>query len=117
MEKECVPYLLALRMKALDYDEPCMASRDMGNNNGLIQVPTWQQAFRWFREEHKFYCYPEPTGSWKYTCKYRGEDKKGKHWSGFLKDISDNILFFNSFEEAELECLIKLIEIVESKTD
>jgi hypothetical protein len=134
MEKEFVPYGLALRMKVIGFDEPCFALYknskfrfeikdcnsivDFYNRDGKIVsylAPTFSQAFRWFREKYKFYCYPEPTGSWRYTCKYRGEDKKGKHWSGFLKDISDNILFFNAFEEAELECLKKLIEIVEKQ--
>jgi hypothetical protein len=139
MEKEFVPYELALRMKALDYDEPCFAyflnsilqypawEKDYSYFNEMSDInpnfkkhehvlaPTWQSAFRWFREKYKLYCYPNPTGSWRYTGIYRGEDKKGKHWVGSLRDISGIILFFDSFEEAEIACLIKLIEIVEKE--
>lgn len=77
-----------------------------------VDIPTFSQAFRWFREKYKLYCLPEPSGSWRYICNYRGEDLNGKHWSGYLRDERRNVLFYNSYEEAELACLRKLIEIV-----
>ena len=126
MEKEFIPYELALRMKNLGFDKPCIGYYTSptglllqqptgGNGEFVYYAPLYQQAFRWFREKYKLYCYPNPTGSWRYTGIYRGEDEKGKHWVGSLRDISGIILFFNSFEEAELACLTKLIEIVEKE--
>jgi hypothetical protein len=91
MTSEFIPYDLALRLKALGFDEPCMASRDMGNGNGLIQIPIYQQAFRWFRNVE--------NGSYNHL----------DFMYEYLKDESI------TYEEAELACLIKLIEIVESK--
>jgi hypothetical protein len=104
LELEFVPYELALRMKQLRFDEPCMASRDMGNNHGLIQVPTWQSAFRWFREKYKFYAsvvHMNKKNAF-YITVY-GEEKIE--------------FYFDTYEEAELACLTKLIELVESKTE
>ena len=52
MNKEFVSYEQALALKELGFDEPCMSSRDINNGEGLIQLPLYQQAFRWFREKH-----------------------------------------------------------------
>jgi hypothetical protein len=78
----------------------------------FIAAPTFSQAFKWFREKHKLLCLPEPTGSWRYSCHYRSEDRDGKHWVGYLRGKNNNVMFFNTYEEAELACLRKLIEIV-----
>jgi hypothetical protein len=113
-EKEFITYELALRMKALDYDEPCMASRDMGNNHGLIQVPTWQSAFRWFREKysthveiHETTDWEEDNESWSFVIfKYRLGDNDG---------MISSTIDYDTYEDAELDCLKKLIEIVENE--
>jgi len=101
LQKEFVPYGLALRMKQLGFDEPCMASKDMNNDEGLIQLPLYQQAFRWFREKHGL-----------------GHMINGIGYETFLMNIGGVVriyspLAFNSYEEAELECIKKLLEIVE----
>jgi hypothetical protein len=108
MEKEFVPYELALRMKQLGFDEPCMASRDMGNNHGLIQVPTWQSAFRWFREKYELHSTITSISqeSWQWHITKPGESL------GKLYDED-----FYTYEEAELACIEKLIEIVELKLE
>jgi hypothetical protein len=51
LEKEFIPYQEAFELKELGFDEPCMASRDMNNKEGIIQIPLYQQAFRWFRKK------------------------------------------------------------------
>jgi hypothetical protein len=65
MEKEFVPYELALRMKALGFDEPCFAWSVPNNENFIIspcekyngrqslmtQIPLYQQAFRWLYQK------------------------------------------------------------------
>jgi hypothetical protein len=50
-EKEFVEYTEALELKQLGFDEPCMASRDMNNKEGIIQIPLYQQAFRWLYQK------------------------------------------------------------------
>jgi hypothetical protein len=134
MEKEFVPYEPTLALKDIGYQNPnpiggyrggAIFYYDKGSelfydglpmysssyHEGQIIAPLYQQVFRWFRENHKLVCLPEPTGSWRYSCHYRSEDKDGKHWVGYLRDKENKIIFYDSYEEAELACLKKLIEI------
>ena len=112
MEKEFVPYQPSLDMKELGFDEPCFGY--YGKNNVFMffvdvtscitnsefelypTAPTFSQAFRWFRENYGVHMYP---------TKY-DETKWWIAWGTWTSEV------FNSFEEAELECLKKLIEIV-----
>ena len=108
MNKEFVPYEQALALKELGFDEPCMSSRDMNNGEGLIQIPLYQQAFRWFRDVHELEGVPQKADSfswfkfciWKYTS-------NGKHRVNDAFDFEHK-----TYEEAESACLDKLIEIV-----
>jgi hypothetical protein len=102
MEKEFVPYGLALRMKDLGFDEPCFVTMDQTGFMHLkgteypirgsmvyheVNVPTWQSAFRWFREKYKL------SHIW------------------IMDELLDTGEY--TYEEAERACLEKLIEIVE----
>jgi hypothetical protein len=124
MEKEFVPYEQALALKELGFDETCFGYYDnkaviIFNTNGqpvrkdwiwvknqiiptdMILAPTLSQIFRWFRDNHNL-C------SWVYQSNI-----ELYHYS-VLKDsryLSPSIEF-TTYEEAELECLKKLIEIV-----
>jgi hypothetical protein len=126
MEKEFVPYELALRMKQLGFDEPCFAyyytlnGRDwkfaekteyykLDDNMNIggkftISAPLIQQAFKWFREKYGYWSYIKEAT--KGTCRFYIEKFDEKF---FNSDIID------SYEEAELECLKKLIEIIKQK--
>jgi hypothetical protein len=131
MEKEFVPYELALRIKAIGFDEPCwgyyytLNGRDWKfaekteyhrlddemNIGGkfTISAPLFQQAFRWFRE-NGFICHI--TNDLSNNLKdeiYVYVMTKGY---GTLIDRSEE---YFTYEEAELACLQKLIEIVEEK--
>ena len=107
MEKEFVPYELAVKLKEFGFDEPCLAN---WSNNKVFQInhdfykssemderwltaPTFSQAFRWFREPK--------NGSLNHL----------DFMYDYLKDD------FMSYEESELACLEKLIEIVEMKKE
>ena len=110
MEKEFIPYELALELKELGFDEKCL-SCSVSNTDAsgitwtsVLVAPLYQQAFRWFREK-----YDMQLG----ICHING---------GFDCWTNDGDLFengkycnFKTYEEAELECLKKLIEIVKSK--
>jgi hypothetical protein len=129
MEKEFAPYEQALALKELGFDEPCLAwygSEDIFEISGnyknsthtigyCVSAPLYQQAFRWFREKYDLQCWPEVTGSNRYSCRYDGNDDIGKRYVGYLRDNLNNILFYKTYKEAELACLIKLIEIVKNK--
>jgi hypothetical protein len=108
MEKEFVPYELALRMKALGFKERCimhwwkgkLSYYQMGDFSPThTSAPTYSQAFRWFREKYGLYCgFNEPK-----SIKIR------------LEHNTFEIIRKESDEEAETACLEKLLEIVEEE--
>jgi len=124
MEKEFIPYEQAVVLKELGFDEPCFGL--YGKSKGtlfnlfkvisekfddvddlhFIKAPLYQQAFRWFRE--------------KYSLNSFIIDSKSYNWyfniNDMVKDdVISEVLYFNTYEEAKLECLKKLIEIVKKK--
>ncbi len=121
MTKEFVPYDRALKLKELGFDETCFAwfvSREYGLQLGTvvksdlfrdgILAPTFSQTFRWFREEYNRHSFIELIV----------EDKIRFDYVLYVdKDEADCIDYgdgpFETYEEAELACLDKLIEIVE----
>lgn len=105
MEKEFIPYEQALKLKKLGFNEPCLSSRDMNNDKGLIQVPLYQQAFRWFRDKHKLQSTITSISqeSWQWHIQKPGQ-QLGKLYN---ED-------FYTYEEAELDCIDKLIEIIKN---
>ncbi len=126
MNKEFIFYKLSLELKELGFDEDCFKYY---NEEGTLSTvglyytydnplgfkclaPLYQQTFKFFREKYNLQCWPEPTGSDRYSCRYDGNDDIGKRYVGYLRDNLNNILFYKTYEEAELECLIKLIKIV-----
>jgi len=120
MKSEFVTYELAVKLKQLGFDEPCFVLYKASNSNQLayaphgittnsqlsqgdssnIAAPTFQKAFRWFREIHALDGFFDRIGT-TYIYKIRS-------W----KNESTNSFF--TYEEAELACLDKLIEIVET---
>ena len=113
VNKEFIPYELALELKQLGFDEPCFgvyATKDgyvrksAYDENG--DAPTYSQAFRWFREKH---------GLNSFVYHY-GEDGI-LDIIYFAYNINDNLYAsdFRTYEEAELACLRKLIEITNDK--
>ena len=127
IEKEFVPYQESLKLKELGFNRECLGqfnihqgdkwlfSIDLSgegqypSNSNACLAPTFSQAFRWFREKH------ELEGDISHL-----NDGKFK-WSYQIKNITNNpelskIIssqpYFESYEEAELACLNKLIEIV-----
>jgi len=84
----------------------------------IITAPLYQQAFRWFREKYNLYSeidldsYKEPY-LLKITIKQLDETNSFVTNSYYPNCISGVDTFNNKqYEEAELECLKKLIQIV-----
>jgi hypothetical protein len=129
MNKEFIPYELSLEFKQLGFNEPCFGYWKMSDwlieektrtdgythADQLCSAPTFSQAFRWFRENHNLQCWNEPSGSDSYSCRYDGNDETGYRWVGYLRNINNEILYYSTYEQAELACLKKLIEIVKQK--
>ena len=142
LEKEFVPYQQSLDMRDLGFDEPCFTSYDnegelrnpfdysnsepdcryiedsnhfvynseltIDNFNGpkhlytqFIAAPTFSQAFRFFREKY-------PDFDFAVGKIYNGSNTYHYHINLIWE------YFEGTYEEAELACLNKLIEIVKS---
>jgi hypothetical protein len=123
MNKEFIPYEQALELEELGFDEPCIATIDQtefihikGTEYPIrgdmwyntIDAPLYQQAFRWFREKgieseiHSDF------------------DRMLGYNRGYIP-VVQFIEFYNNgdsyqtYEEAEIACLKKLIEIIKNK--
>jgi len=131
MIKEFVPYELAVKLKELGFDEKCFCNWEESWSPepeheirmvlttdqtwlrpGWVRAPTFSQAFRWFREKYNLHRYIETTPSFDKT--------QGNKWKCSIKEcfqpfkwVEGKYILENTYEEAELACLKKLIEIVE----
>ena len=124
IEKEFVSYEIALELKELGFEEPCFGSIDQigcihvkGSKSSprgsmmynTIDCPTFSQAFRFFREKYNFVSeinvYSTSDGysyTFKILCKkYTPYKEANNAWV--------------TYEEAEFECLVKLIEIAKGQ--
>ena len=122
MEKEFIPYEQALALKELGFDEKCISVyltstkkfypiyRPYTNNEQTDEIlrPLYQQAFRWFREKYGYYTdlFVDDDKTFGFMISYFIEIGRGD------KPIQRK---YSTYEEAELECLKKLIEIVKNK--
>lgn len=120
INNQFIPYNLALELKGLGFKNNWNFKEydTMGylQHTGLldshkleaIDAPLWQQAFRFFREKYML----------------SGEIYIFKNfWNFDIEDINNSIQLYTSditsystYEEAELECLKKLIEIVKNES-
>ena len=85
-----------------------MSSRDMNNGEGLIQLPLYQQAFRWFRERHDMHHGIGFTGSWYYDI------DSMKNTENAVYEVAHK-WNMKTYEEAESACLDELIKICKTK--
>jgi hypothetical protein len=131
--KEFVPHQPSLDMKEIGFDEPCFGRYNPDNDlivshtetyntdfrkTLFTQAPTFSQAFRWFRENHNlmFQIFYLHNGNYaaiihRTTPEYMDLVDQVRPSSGCVDEVVDCY----SYEEAELECLIKLIELVKNK--
>jgi hypothetical protein len=130
MNKEFIPYEQALELKELGFDEECLgyyhttlSSSDvdlvLGKTHNrfyhLVGIPEdfntlaplYQQAFRWFREKYGIVGIVK-FGTQEFTYNIYNNDAIGL----LTKDSLD---FNGTYEEAEIACLKKLIELVKNK--
>lgn len=126
MEKQFVPYELAVKLKELGFDEPCLAKYGMVSKrfydnyvpyknsediheptgtffNDFVSAPLWQQAFDWFRVEKGY----------KSHVGYSEIDNFYYEINWNLESFGD----FKDYESARLACIEKLIEIVSCSSE
>ena len=117
MKKEFIPYEQALALKELGFDEPCFGNYytldgktwkladniliyeliDIGSKFTIL-APLYQQAFRWFREKHGLNHFVEPD-----------VDCGPSYYNAYV--LCSLVYHGDNYEEAELACLKKLIEL------
>lgn len=122
MEKEFIPYEEALALKELGFDEPCLCYYLKVDGNRKIHLvkqdlefqgynyilaPLYQQSFRWFREKYNLHSQIEIDSEEKWT--FSIYNLLNLNSLGIYGDQ------FETYKEAELECLKKLIEIIKNK--
>jgi hypothetical protein len=130
MENEFLPYELAVKLKALGFNEPCFGyyytlngkdwkfaekteywklddEINIGGKFTLL-APTFSQAFRWFRDDHSIYGIIIPSYADSKVVKDRFFYEIAN-----AKKLKQELEYHATYEEAELACLTKLIEIAE----
>ena len=121
IEKEFVPYEQAFALKQLGFNEPCFGyyiggrlfiTSDTVYNSTEIRVciaPTFSQLFKWFREKYGLY-----------SCIMYSSDGIIKGGYSPMIDVMKphkatlDLNTYDIYEEAELACLRRLIEIVKT---
>ncbi|MFZ4103757.1 MAG: hypothetical protein ACOYKI_03410 [Sediminibacterium sp.] len=129
MNKEFIPYEQALELKELGFNEECLAYWTKGINVYYIEfdhyannhwmftandnkdrykmctAPLYQQVFRWFREKHNL----------KSCVMFRTSMADNEeYYDSLIKGQEVVYRHFKTYEEAELACLKKLIEIAKN---
>ena len=138
MNKDFVPYEVALDLKNLGFNEVCYGhsytemDEDfhldiiplMKNSDwesvGAISIPMQHQAFRWLRDEHGYMAVL-------FDITIIASDKKGHRYGYECWNLSDPDFYmagidplstpfgFLEYEEAGLDCIKQLIEIIKKK--
>jgi hypothetical protein len=125
MKKEFTDHSAALRLDLLGFNEPCfgyyLCKRSdlpveleittwvdlLPYDSSSCKAPTYQQAFRFFREKYKLEGIVqghEDSAVYKFTIWTYLENGKQLRYAGYE---------YPSYEEAEKSCLISLIQIAE----
>ncbi len=133
-EKEFVPFEIALNLKKLGFNEPCIAFYFVGSlnirefknsknvnsafyNSLVCSAPSFHHVFRWFRNEYQWQASIEATSEqqghrlgynyfiWNY--------KTGEQYdcTPTPKDRPVGDFEYDIYEDAEIACLNKLIEL------
>jgi len=141
MDVEFVSYNEALTLKELGFDESCFGvyqpemdgkyylfsididSIGSNNSDGVefikCTAPTYSQAFRFFREKYSWQHSIDATSdqhSFELGYNYWiWNNKTGEEYHTMPKNRPSGDWEYKTYEEAELACLKKLIEIVKKK--
>ena len=130
IKKEFVEYEEALVLRQMGFNEPCFGyyneeyldgtnpqpislvieyNKRSSNVFYMIPAPLYQQAFKWFRTKHNLDIIIPPCGDSNLkTIGYFYEIMMGENTPNIESED------FKTYEEAELACLKKLIEITKT---
>ena len=129
MNKEFIPHEQAVKLKELGFDEECFICKVIGKEHLTytpsdyedfpeqkekeVLIPLYQQAFRFFRENYNMFSKVDvdKTTEPKF-CYSLSIFESYQFFEGWYDEVYNSELYY-SYEEAELACLEKLIEIAE----
>ena len=126
IEKEFVPYEEALALKELGFNKPCLASyyhagkrldicEYINHGEYTVLAPTFSQAFRWFRYKYWYtaliLCDGFEIVKQVSISKTMVDFKTGEYRPNYITSTSHKEVDLKSYDESELACLKKLIEI------
>lgn len=142
MEKEFLSYEMALALKELGFNEPCFTyyynvtgklrtniSIDIDDvwisgsikKLGITLVPTFSQAFRFFREQFNWQASIEATkDQHSHELGYNywiWNSETGLEYHTMPMNRPSGDWMFKTYEEAEIACLLKLIEIIKNENN
>lgn len=142
MEKEFVSYEMALALKELGFDEPCFTyylfNTNILENELSIHLhygwtfqetkklkstlaPTFHQAFRFFREKFNWQASIEATkDQHSHELGYNyfiWNSETGLEYHTMPMNRPSGDWEFKTYEEAEIACLLKLIEIIKNENN
>lgn len=116
MEREFVSYEQAVALKELGFDEMCFGfynsisfisskckNSEPWMGNEVVAGPLKQQVFRWFREKYDYVAYVRANESSYCWCIQHQKTVRG---------LYDQ---YNSYEEAENNCISKLLELAKQQ--
>jgi len=130
MNKEFIPHEESLVLKELGFDEPCFGYFKDGEfripnphepfknselKSWFVTAPLFSQAFRFFREKYNWEHSIQPTADQhRFEVGYNywiWNSKTGEEYHTTPKNRPTGDWEYETYEQAELECLRKLIEI------
>ena len=121
IEKEFIPYEQALNLKELGFDEPCFATYNSDKkvnrnpSHNMEDLPIEGQPYYWNNSKIYKSCITAPLYQQAFKWLW---NKTGKYIIPIQKDDKEWLaigIIYKTYEEAELECLKKLIEIIKKK--
>ncbi len=122
MKKEFIPYEQALELKELGFNEECLGYHNLDpylpnptfnlvrpfEHEWCLPAPLYQQAFRWFREKEGYHIdlFVDDDKTFGFCITYF------TYTARVDKPIQRG---FKTYEEAELACLKKLIDVAKQQ--
>ena len=138
--EQFVPYKQAEQLKELGFDEDCLGYYEdsklqisqveymeyymrleaifkiESEDNFYVLAPLYSQTFDWFREKHNLNpwidCNSDKKWLWTINFIEVGEYIQSDDWLEELENLPDS---YETFQEAQLACLDKLISLVKEK--
>ena len=122
-----IPYEEAKELKELGFDEECFGRYSHSQssliycfilnhnlNQSFQSAPLWQQAFDFFNEKYGIFVYYTPAVPTSFIPNIHFSKEEGLKYKSFEMGKFFGRRTFDTFEEAQLETLRKLIELIKN---